>query len=216
MEIKVVRQILEWNEDCHQEVRNTLSEKGVYLVNIMGSPGTGKTTFILNLINELRRRDIRAGVIEGDIEGTIDAKKIQAAGIPVVQLNTQGACHIEAMSIKNIINDFDLDSLDMLIVENIGNLVCPAEFEIGETVKVALLSVPEGDDKVVKYPLMFTKADALVVTKYDMMNYFNFDESELEEQVKMRNPKIEIFKVNSTIDGQVSEFAEWLSENYKK
>ena len=216
MEIKVVRQILEWNEDCHQEVRNTLSEKGVYLVNIMGSPGTGKTTFILNLINELKRRDIRAGVIEGDIEGTIDAKKIQAAGIPVVQLNTQGACHIEAMSIKNIINDFDLDSLDMLIVENIGNLVCPAEFEIGETVKVALLSVPEGDDKVVKYPLMFTKADALVVTKYDMMNYFNFDESELEEQVKMRNPKIEIFKVNSTIDGQVSEFAEWLSENYKK
>lgn len=216
MEIKVVRQILEWNEDCHQEVRNTLSEKGVYLVNIMGSPGTGKTTFILNLINELRRRDIRAGVIEGDIEGTIDAKKIQAAGIPVVQLNTQGACHIEAMSIKNIINDFDLDSLDMLIVENIGNLVCPAEFEIGETVKVALLSVPEGDDKVVKYPLMFTKADALVVTKYDMMNYFNFDESELEEQVKMRNPKIEIFKVNSTIDGQVAEFAEWLSENYKK
>ena len=216
MEIKVVRQILEWNEDCHQEVKNTLSEKGVYLVNIMGSPGAGKTTFILNLINELRRRDIRAGVIEGDIEGTIDAKKIQAAGIPVVQLNTQGACHIEAMSIKNIINDFDLDSLDMLIVENIGNLVCPAEFEIGETVKVALLSVPEGDDKVVKYPLMFTKADALVVTKYDMMNYFNFDESELEEQVKMRNPKIEIFKVNSTIDGQVSEFAEWLSENYKK
>ena len=216
MEIKVVRQILEWNEDCHQEVKNTLSEKGVYLVNIMGSPGAGKTTFILNLINELKKKDIRAGVIEGDIEGTIDAKKIQDAGIPVVQLNTQGACHIEAMSIKNIINDFDLDTLDMLIVENIGNLVCPAEFEIGETIKVALLSVPEGDDKVVKYPLMFTKADALVVTKYDMIKYFNFDEGELEEQVKMRNPKIEIFKVNSTVDGQVAEFAEWLSENYKK
>ena len=216
MEIKVVRQILEWNEDCHKEVQDMLSEKNVKLINIMGSPGAGKTTFILNLISCLKEKNINVGVIEGDIEGTIDAKKIQDEGIPVVQLNTQGACHIEAMSIKNIISDFNLDELDLIIVENIGNLVCPAEFDIGEVLKIALLSIPEGDDKVVKYPLMFTKADALVVTKYDMIKYFNFDEGELEEQVKMRNPKIEIFKVNSTIDGQVAEFAEWLSENYKK
>ena len=216
MEIKVVRQILEWNEDCHKEVQDMLSEKNVKLINIMGSPGAGKTTFILNLISCLKEKNINVGVIEGDIEGTIDAKKIQDEGIPVVQLNTQGACHIEAMSIKNIISDFNLDELDLIIVENIGNLVCPAEFDIGEVLKIALLSIPEGDDKVVKYPLMFTKADALVVTKYDMIKYFNFDEGELEEQVKMRNPKIEIFKVNSTVDGQVAEFAEWLSENYKK
>ena len=216
MEIKVVRQILEWNEECHEEVRESLKSKGLYLINVMGSPGTGKTTFILNMINELKKNGLRAGVIEGDIEGTIDAKKMREAGVPVVQLNTQGACHIEAMSIKNIIPDFNLDEIDILIVENIGNLVCPAEFEIGETLKIALLSIPEGDDKVVKYPLMFTKADALVITKYDMAQYFNFDEVELEKQFRIRNNNAEIFKVNSQEDGEAKEFTKWLIKNYKK
>lgn len=216
MEIKVVRQILEWNEDCHNEVKDTLKKSGVHLVNIMGSPGAGKTTFILNLIKELKVKGIKVGVIEGDIEGTIDAKKIQAVGVPVVQLNTEGACHIEAMSIKNIILDFNLDDLDMLIVENIGNLVCPAEFDIGESLKVALLSIPEGDDKVVKYPLMFTRADALVLTKYDMVKYFEFNESEVEMQTLLRNPNSKLFKVNSLIEGQLKCFTDWLIENYKK
>ncbi len=216
MEIKVVRQILEWNEECHEEVRESLKSEGVYLINVMGSPGTGKTTFILNMINQLKKNGLRAGVIEGDIEGTIDAKKMREAGVPVVQLNTQGACHIEAMSIKNIISDFDLKDIDILIVENIGNLVCPAEFEIGETLKIALLSIPEGDDKVVKYPLMFTKADALVITKYDMAQYFNFDEVELEKQFRIRNNNAEIFKVNSQKDGDTENFTKWLIENYKK
>lgn len=210
MEIKVVRQILEWNADCHEEVKNNLSDNGVKLINIMGSPGAGKTTFILNLINELKEKNIRVGVIEGDIEGTIDAVKIKEVGIPVVQLNTQGACHIEAMSIKNIIPEFQLENLDLLIVENIGNLVCPAEFEIGETLKIALLSIPEGDDKVVKYPLMFTKADALVITKYDMAKYFEFDEVQLEKEVKLRNSNSQIFKVNSREKGEVKGFTNWL------
>lgn len=216
MEIKVVRQILEWNEDCHNEVKDGLKDKGVSLVNIMGSPGAGKTTFILNLIKELEIKGIKVGVIEGDIEGTIDAKKIKEAGIPVVQLNTEGACHIEAMSIKNIIQDFDLDELDMLIVENIGNLVCPAEFDIGDSLKIALLSIPEGDDKVVKYPLMFTRADALVLTKYDMVKYFDFNESEVEKQALLRNPNSKLFKVNSLVEGQLKSFTDWLIENHKK
>ncbi len=179
MQIKVVRQILEWNDDCHKEVKEELQSKNVKMINIMGSPGAGKTTFILNLIEELKEEGLRVGVIEGDIEGTIDAKKIQEANIPVVQLNTQGACHIEAMSIKNIIKNFNLEELDIIIVENIGNLVCPAEFDIGEVLKVALLSIPEGDDKVVKYPLMFSKADAVILTKYDMIRYFKFNENEV-------------------------------------
>ena len=212
MEIKVVRQILEWNKDCHEEVKNSLKEKNVSLINVMGSPGAGKTTFILNLIEQFRKQNIKVGVIEGDIEGTIDAKKIQDAGVPVVQLNTQGACHIEAMSIKNIIEDFDLEGLDILIVENIGNLVCPAEFDIGDTLKIALLSVPEGDDKVVKYPLMFTRADGLVITKYDMKKYFNFNEESLEAEVKLRNPNVKIFKVNSETKGSTKEFASWLTK----
>ena len=210
MEIKVVRQILEWNEDCHKEVQDMLSEKNVKLINIMGSPGAGKTTFILNLISCLKEKNINVGVIEGDIEGTIDAKKIQEEGIPVVQLNTQGACHIEAMSIKNIISDFNLDELDLIIVENIGNLVCPAEFDIGEALKVALLSIPEGDDKVVKYPLMFSKADSLILTKYDMIRYFKFNEDEVKEQTLLRNPNSKIFKINSLEEGATKEFTEWL------
>ena len=210
MQIKVVRQILEWNEDCHKEVQEALMNKNVKMINVMGSPGAGKTTFILNLIEELKSKDLRVGVIEGDIEGTIDAKKIQDAGIPVVQLNTQGACHIEAMSIKNIIEDFNLEELDILIVENIGNLVCPAEFDIGEVLKVALLSVPEGDDKVVKYPLMFLKADALVITKYDMIKYFKFNDDEVREQTLIRNPNSKIFKINSLEKSATKEFTEWL------
>ena len=210
MKIKVVRQILEWNEDCHKEVQEELREKNVKMINIMGSPGAGKTTFILNLIEELKEKQLRVGVIEGDIEGTIDAKAIQEVGIPVVQLNTQGACHIEAMSIKNIIKEFNLDELDIIIVENIGNLVCTAEFDIGEVLKIALLSIPEGDDKVVKYPLMFSKADALILTKYDMAQYFKFNEEEVKEQTLIRNPNSKIFKVNSLEEGGTYEFAEWL------
>lgn len=210
MEIKVVRQILEWNEDCHKEVQEELMGSNVRMINIMGSPGAGKTTFILNLINELKQKGIKVGVIEGDIEGTIDAKKMQDAGIPVVQLNTEGACHIEAMSIKNIIHDFDLEDLDLIIVENIGNLVCPAEFDIGEVLKIALLSIPEGDDKVVKYPLMFARADALILTKYDMIKYFRFNEDEVKEQTLLRNPNSKIFKINSLEKGETKEFTEWL------
>lgn len=210
MEIKVVRQILEWNEDCHKEVQENLREKNVRMINIMGSPGAGKTTFILNLINELKKKNLKVGVIEGDIEGTIDAKKMQDAGIPVVQLNTQGACHIEAMSIKNIISEFNLDELDLLIVENIGNLVCPAEFDIGEVLKIALLSIPEGDDKVIKYPLMFSRADALILTKYDMIRYFKFNEDEVKKETLLRNPSSKIFKINSLEEGEAKEFAEWL------
>ena len=210
MQIKVVRQILEWNKDCHKEVQEELYNKNVKMINVMGSPGAGKTTFILNLIEELKGKGLNIGVIEGDIEGTIDAKKMQDAGIPVVQLNTQGACHIEAMSIKNIIENFNLDELDIIIVENIGNLVCPAEFDIGEVLKVALLSIPEGDDKVVKYPLMFSKADALVLTKYDMIKYFKFNEAEVKRETLIRNPNSQIFTVNLLEKGKTKEFAEWL------
>ena len=195
MEIKVVRQILEWNEDCHKEVQEELNENNVKMINIMGSPGAGKTTFILNLIDELKEMGLNVAVIEGDIEGTIDAKKIQDKGIPVVQLNTKGACHIEAMSIKNIIHEFNLNDLDLIIVENIGNLVCPAEFDIGEVVKVALLSIPEGDDKVVKYPLI---------------KYFKFNEDEVKKQTFLRNPNSKIFKINSLKKGEAKEFAKWL------
>ena len=210
MEIKVVKQIMEWNENCHKELQDELKEKKVFMINIMGSPGAGKTTFILGLIDELKRSGIKVGVIEGDIAGKIDAEKMAERGIPVVQLNTDGACHIEAMSIKNILPQFDLDHLDIIIIENIGNLVCPAEFDIGESLKVALLSIPEGDDKVEKYPLMFTRADALVLTKYDLINYFEFNEERVEKNALIRNDELKLFKVNSKNEEDIKEFKNWL------
>lgn len=210
MEIKVVKQIMEWNEDCHREINEYLDENKVYMVNVMGSPGAGKTTFILNLIKSLKECNKRVAVIEGDIAGKVDAERIAKEGIPVVQLNTEGACHIEAMSIKNILKEFNLKDIDILIVENIGNLVCPAEFNIGEHLKIALLSVPEGDDKVIKYPLMFTKADGLVITKYDLMNHFDFSMNSIKEEAIKRNNNIKIFPVNSKEIDKLEEVKDWI------
>lgn len=210
MEIKVVRQILEWNEDCSEELKGTFRDKKVFVINIMGSPGAGKTSLITNIIKSLGEK-YNIAVIEGDIAGKIDAEKIARTGVPVVQLNTDGACHIEAMSIKNIIPDFNLDETDVIIIENIGNLVCPAEFNIGEDVRIALLSVPEGDDKVVKYPLMFATSDCIILNKYDMLDYFNFDESRVCADIKEMNPKACIFPVSSTTAHGMKEFIGWLN-----
>ena len=140
---------MEWNEDVSASVRQILDAHNVYMINIMGSPGAGKTSLITGLISRLGSR-FNIGVIEGDIAGQIDAQKIAALNIPAVQLNTDGACHIEAMSIEKILPEFDLDHLDVIFVENIGNLVCPAEFDIGEHLRITILSIPEGDDKVEK------------------------------------------------------------------
>ena len=211
MEIKVVKQIMAWNEDVSREVRKTLSDNKVCLVNVMGSPGAGKTSLITAIINNLRT-EFKIGVIEGDVAGQIDADKIDNMGIPVVQLQTDGACHIEAMSIEHMLPMFDLENIDVLFVENIGNLVCPAEFDIGEDFRVSILSVPEGDDKVVKYPLMFATTNALVMNKYDMKEYFEFDDKRVEQDALDINPKANIFRVSTRTDEGLNEFLGWLSE----
>ena len=211
MEIKIVKQILEWNEDVSNELKKLLAEKKIALVNVMGSPGAGKTSLITHIIKELGTT-YRIGVIEGDIAGQIDADKIGAMGIPVVQLNTEGACHIEAMSIQHILGLFDLDNVDVLFVENIGNLVCPAEFNIGEDFRIAILSVPEGDDKVEKYPLMFQTTDALVMNKYDMKPYFDFDDERVERNTLDLNAKAKVFRVSTKTGEGADEFISWLSD----
>ncbi len=211
MEVKVVKQILEWNEDVSREVRNVLAGSNVCLVNVMGSPGAGKTSLITQIIDRLKGT-FRIGVIEGDIAGQIDADRIDSMGIPVVQLQTDGACHIEAMSIQHMLPMFDLDDIDVLFVENIGNLVCPAEFDIGEDFRVSILSVPEGDDKVEKYPLMFATTNALLINKYDMIPYFDFDEARVEQNATDINPKVSIFKVSTRTGEGLDGFIEWLTE----
>ena len=211
MEIKVMHQIMEWNEDVSDAVKAELAENKVCFVNVMGSPGAGKTSVIVELINRLRDT-FRIGVIEGDIAGQVDADKIHAMGIPVVQLDTDGACHIEAMSVQHLLREFSLPDLDVVFVENIGNLVCPAEFNIGESFRVALLSVPEGDDKVVKYPLMFATTDALVLNKFDMQPYFDFDDARVEADARGVNPKVRIFRVSSRTGDGLDELVKWISE----
>ena len=209
MEIKVVKQILEWNEDCSNEIKKDLKEKQVCMINVMGSPGAGKTSLIMQMIERLSPR-FRVGVIEGDVAGQIDAEKIDQLGIPVVQLQTDGACHIEAMSIQHMLPMFQLEDLDVLFVENIGNLVCPAEFNIGENFRVAILSVPEGDDKVEKYPLMFATSEALVLHKFDMKEYFDFDDQKVEEKALDINPNIRIFRASSRTGAGMGDFIDWL------
>ncbi len=210
MEIKIVKQILEWNEDVSDQIKDLLSKEKVLLVNVMGSPGAGKTSLITSLIESLREK-YRIGVIEGDIAGKIDAEKIDKMGIPVVQLQTDGACHIEAMSISHMLSFFNLSELDILIVENIGNLVCPAEFNIGEDLRISILSVPEGDDKVEKYPLMFATTDALVINKYDMLPYFDFDCERVSQNVKDLNGRAKIFRVSTKTGEGAKDLCEWLS-----
>lgn len=214
MEIKVVKQILEWNEDCSNEIKELLKSKGIFMINVMGSPGAGKTSLIVEMIKRLSI-NFNVAVIEGDIAGQIDADKIDALGIPVVQLNTEGACHIEAMSISHILQYFDLDKIDILLIENIGNLVCPAEFNIGEDIRIAILSIPEGDDKVEKYPLMFATSEGLVINKYDMLQHFEFDDKRVENVAKDMNPKLEVFRVSTRTEQGMDELVTWVEGNIK-
>ena len=215
MEIKVLHQIMDWNEDVSGEVKETLSAHQICMINVMGSPGAGKTSLITSLIARLRD-SFRVGVIEGDIAGQVDAERIAGLGIPTVQLNTDGACHIEAMSIQNILPELPLDDLDVIFVENIGNLVCPAEFRIGESLRVTILSIPEGDDKIEKYPLMFTDTDCLVLNKYDMMHYFDFDEPRVCVNYDTVNPEAPLFRVSSRTGDGLSELADFIAENIRK
>ena len=209
MEIKVYHQIMDWNEDVSAQVKQTLKAHHTLLVNVMGSPGAGKTSLITALIARLRDT-FRIGVIEGDITTSYDAQAIAKLGIPSVELNTDGACHIEAMSIQKILPEFSLDALDVLFVENIGNLVCPAEFDTGAHLNLMILSVPEGHDKPLKYPLIFQTCGAMIVNKIDVLPYFDFDLDKVTAFARRRNPDLEIFPISAKTGEGVEALADWL------
>lgn len=188
--------ILDDNDQVADEIRQIAQEKGLFIWNIMSSPGAGKTTFILEVIRRLKGI-FRIGVIEGDIESTIDAQKMQQLDVPTVQLRTGGDCHLDAPMIKKAMENLPLDNLDIIIIENIGNLVCPAEFDLGADLPSMLLSVPEGDDKAIKYPLMFSVCKALMVTKIDCLNYFDFDMEALKINTRKLNSDLQIYPVSA-------------------
>lgn len=215
MNIRVVKQDIDNRDECSNEIKKILKEKKIFLINVMGSPGTGKTTLIIELIKFLKEK-YNIAVIEGDIAGQVDAEKIDKLGIAVVQLNLNGACHIAPVSIKELLGYFDLEEIDIIFVENIGNLICPAEFDIGENLKIAILSIPEGDDKVEKYPLLFAESDVLVLNKYDMMQYFEFDENKVLNDTISINDDCNIFKVSSRTGREINSLVEFIEKRIKE
>ncbi|MBX9136855.1 MULTISPECIES: hydrogenase nickel incorporation protein HypB [unclassified Clostridium] len=215
MNIKVIKQEIDYRDECGNEIKEILKEKNIFLINVMGSPGTGKTTLIIELIKALKEK-YNIAVIEGDIAGQVDAEKIDKLGIAVVQLNLNGACHIAPLSIKEILGYFDLDEIDIIFVENIGNLICPAEFDIGENLKIAILSIPEGDDKVEKYPLLFAESNILVLNKYDMMEHFDFNENKVEKDTRSINSDCSIFKVSSRTGREIDSLVKHIEDKMKE
>lgn len=211
MEIDVGKAILSKNEELASGNRDLFREKGVYVVDLMASPGAGKTSTILATIEALKDR-YDVAVIEGDIASKVDAEKVRAHGVPAVQINTGGACHLESDMIRRAVEQLPLDEIDLLIIENVGNLVCPTEFDLGEHAKVMILSVPEGHDKPHKYPGIFSMAEAIILNKYDTMPVFDFDEEEFESLVRKLNGTAPIFKISATKGDGVQAWADWLAE----
>ena len=214
--IKVKQSVFANNNSRAEEVRKKLKEKNVYLVNLMSSPGSGKTTFLVNLINRLKK-DFRIGVMEADIDATVDAETISTkTGVRSVQIHTSGECHLDAKMVDDSLEGFGVDGLDLAFLENIGNLVCPAEFDTGATSSFELLSIPEGDDKPLKYPLMFTVANVVVFTKMDAISVFDFDLKKAEEHILKLNPNAKFFPVSSKTDEGMDKIAQYLLDEVKK
>jgi hydrogenase nickel incorporation protein HypB len=209
LKIAVVKNILEANERIAEENRKLFQEQHVTVINLMSSPGAGKTSLLERTIDTLGDR-IRIGVVEGDIESTQDAERISKKGVQVVQINTGGACHLDGNMVRDALPAFDLSKLDLLVVENVGNLVCPAEFNMGEDHKVMILSVAEGDDKPAKYPLMFHVSSVLLINKIDLLPYVDCSVEKIKEVSVGIHPKLKIFEISCKTGEGIDQWSEWL------
>ena len=209
MKIYLKQPILDKNDRLADANRALFAEHHVFVVDLLASPGSGKTSTILATIEALRD-EFNIAVIEGDIASNVDAAKISAQGIPAVQINTGGACHLESDMVRRAVDVLDLESLDLIIVENVGNLVCPTDFDLGEGSKVMILSVPEGDDKPLKYPGVFQAAEAIVLNKVDTLGVFDFDADAFSDAVRQLNPEVPIFPIAATKGDGVDAWADWL------
>ncbi|PKN26651.1 MAG: hydrogenase accessory protein HypB [Deltaproteobacteria bacterium HGW-Deltaproteobacteria-21] len=215
MKITVVRAILEANERIADLNRQLFDQSKLYVINLMSSPGAGKTTLLEKTIDGVKK-DLRVGVIEGDIQSSQDAERIARKGVPVVQINTGGACHLDGNMIRETFHEFNFNELDLLVVENVGNLVCPAEFRVGEDMKVMILSVAEGDDKPQKYPLMFRESKALLINKIDLLPYVDCSLEKIREDSLRINPDLRIFEVSCKTGEGLEEWFGWLKERVKE
>jgi len=211
MNVPVVQAILSANDELAAQNHDLVHERGICLVNIMASPGSGKTSLILRTLDGLAARQ-KTGVVEGDIASTVDADKVATRGVPVVQINTGGQCHLDAPMMRKALGQLPLDRLDLILVENVGNLICPVDFKLGEDLNVVIASVPEGDDKPYKYPAIFLAVDAVVINKVDLLPYVHFDLAAFRKVVLGMNPDVRLFEVSCETGQGVSEWVEWVVE----
>ena len=207
--VQIREQILAENSVEASTVRKDLTDAGITLVNVMSSPGSGKTSIILQTIAALRDR-LRIAVVEADLDSTIDSDKISAVGVPAVQLETGGFCHVDARMTRAALAQIDLSSLDLLFLENVGNLVCPAQTDTGAHINVAILSVPEGDDKPLKYPVMFTSVDGVLINKVDYLAVADFDQGAVRQRLHTLNPAVEVFSLSCKTGEGVGDWIDWL------
>ena len=213
--IEIKKSIFADNQQDADALRKELKAKGVYLLNLMSAPGSGKTTTLIRTLNLLKDK-LHIAVMEADIDSDVDAVKIQeATGIPSIQLHTGGMCHLDAEMTRQGLDNVDLEGIDLVILENVGNLVCPAEFDTGSCRNAMILSVPEGDDKPLKYPLMFSVCDLVVINKTDVMPYFDFNLDKCKEYIRMRNPMAKVIPISAKTGEGVEAFAEWLLAEVK-
>lgn len=212
--IEVKESVFADNDREAARVRAALGEKGTFLLNLMSSPGSGKTTTLLRTIERLRG-ELRMGVMEADIDSDVDARTISETGVKSIQLHTGGMCHLDAGMTRQGLEGLGTENIDLAILENVGNLVCPAEFDTGAVKNAMILSVPEGDDKPLKYPLMFSICDVLLVNKIDVAPYFNFDLDKCVERVKKLNPNIQVFPISALKGEGIEPWADWLREQTK-
>ena len=212
--LEVKQSVFASNEREADEVRRALKEKGVFLLNLMSSPGSGKTTTLTRTI-ELLKYELRIGVMEADIDSDVDARTISRAGVKVIQLHTGGMCHLDAAMTRQGLDGLGDDDVDLAVLENVGNLVCPAEFDTGAVKNAAILSVPEGDDKPLKYPLMFQVCDVVLVNKMDVAPYFDFDLERCRANIALRNPNAKVIPICAKTGEGMEEWADWLRAQVK-
>ena len=209
MQVQVKTNVLAKNDAIAESLQQLFKEKNIFVFNLLGSPGAGKTSLLEATLQDLKK-DYRLAVIEGDLFTAKDAERIHELGVPVIQINTVGGCHLDAQMIQDALGDLNLDELDMIIIENVGNLVCPAEFEIGESMKVTVLSVTEGEDKPLKYPLIFKESKAILINKIDLLPYVPFKKDKAIQDIRNLNPTGEIFEVSCTAHNGLEPWLTWL------
>ena len=212
--LEVKQSVFANNDAQADKLRAELKEKGIYLLNLMSSPGSGKTTTLTRLI-ELLKEDLKIGIMEADIDSDVDAKTIAATGAKAIQLHTGGMCHLDAAMTRQGLEGLDASDVDLVVLENVGNLVCPAEFDTGAVKNMAILSVPEGHDKPLKYPLMFQVCDTVLINKIDVAPYFDFDFEKCTEYIHMRNPNAKIFPISAKTGEGMDAVAAWLKEEVR-